>query len=64
MDNETDGLRLCCNVRPEIVIGYFRDTKYKMRRLRCPKCGSQTGAKRFYADAVSEWNYPEKVHVN
>lgn len=64
MDNETDELRLCCSVQPVIVIEHFRDTKYKMRRLRCPKCGRQTGAKRFYADAVLEWNYPEKVHVN
>lgn len=57
-------LRLCCNVAPEIVIEYFKDTKYKMRRIRCPKCGQRTGAKRFYADAVNEWNHPQSVHLN
>ena len=64
MDNQTDEIRLCCGVKPEIVIEYFRDSKYKMRRLRCPKCGNQTGAKRFFADAVREWNNPEKVILN
>ena len=59
-----DDLRTCCGVRPEIVIENFRDTKYKMRRIQCPVCGNRTGAKRFYADAVREWNNPEKVHVN
>ena len=57
-------LRLCCGVKPVIVIENFRDTKYKMRRIQCPKCGMRTEAKRFYADAVREWNHPETFHLN
>ena len=57
-------LRLCCGVEPIIVIENFGDTKYKMRRIKCPKCGNQTQPKRFYSDAVREWNNPEIVHVN
>ena len=57
-------LRQCCGVDPIIVIEYFRNTKYKMRRIKCPKCGMMTGAKRVYAYAVREWNNPENVHVN
>lgn len=59
-----DDLRTCCGEKPIIVIENFMDTKYKMRRIQCPVCGNRTGAKRFYADAVREWNNPEKVHVN
>lgn len=57
-------LRLCCGVEPVILIENFRDTKYKMRRIKCLKCGNQTQPKRFYADAVREWNHPEEVHTN
>ena len=64
MDNQKEELRMCCGVKPEIIIEYFRDSKYKMRRLRCPKCGMRTAAKKFYVDAVREWNNPETVHVN
>lgn len=60
----TDKLRICCNVEPIIVVENFHDTKYKMRRIQCPKCGMKTQPKRFYADAVREWNNPEKVHMN
>ena len=59
-----DNLRTCCNVSPIIVVEHFHDTKYKMRRIKCPKCGMTTQPKRFYADAVREWNNPEKVHTN
>ena len=59
-----DDLRTCCGEKPIIVIENFMDTKYKMRRIQCPVCRNRTGAKRFYADAVREWNNPEKVHVN
>lgn len=59
-----DELRKCCGVNPEIVIENFRDTKYKMRRICCPNCGNRTGAKRFYADAVREWNNPETIKLN
>lgn len=59
-----DDLRTCCGVKPKIVIENFKDTKYKMRRIQCPVCGNRTGAKRFYADAVREWNNPENVHLN
>lgn len=59
-----DKLRLCCDVEPIIVVENFRNTKYKMRRLKCPKCGMQTQPKKFFADAVREWNNPENVHVN
>ena len=57
-------LRTCCGVEPEVVIEYFRDTKYKMRRIKCPVCGMETQPKRFFADAVREWNNPEEVHAN
>ena len=57
-------LRLCCGVKPVIVIENFRDTKYKMRRIKCPKCGNQTQPKKFFRDAVREWNNPENVHMN
>lgn len=57
-------LRMCCGVEPVIVIENFRDTKYKMRRIRCPICGMETQPKRFFADAAREWNHPEKVHTN
>lgn len=53
-------LRRCCGVEPVIVIENFRDTKYKMRRIRCPI----SQPKRFFADAAREWNHPEKVHAN
>lgn len=59
-----EDLRTCCGVKPEIVIENFRNTKYKMRRIQCPVCGNKTGAKRFFADAVREWNNPENVHTN
>lgn len=57
-------LKLCCGVEPIIVIENFHDTKYKMQRIQCPKCGMRTGAKRIYADAANEWNNPESVHAN
>jgi len=64
MDNQIEKIRMCCGVKPEIVIEYSRNSKYKMRGLRCHKCGMRTGAKRFFADAVREWDNPETVHVN
>ena len=57
-------LRKCCGVDPIIVIEYYPGTTYKLRRLRCPICGIQTGAKRMYMSAVEEWNNPENVHLN
>ena len=57
-------LRQCCGVDPKTEIKYFNGTKYKMYRIKCPKCGMKTGAKRFYENAVREWNNPENVHVN
>lgn len=57
-------LRVCCDVEPIIVIEHFRDTKYKMFRIKCPKCGMKTQPKKFYAVAVREWNNPENVHTN
>ena len=59
-----EGLRLCCGVEPIIVIENFQDTRYKVRRIQCPKCGRTTQQKRTYAAAAREWNNPEQVHLN
>lgn len=57
-------LRQCCGVDPKTENKYFNGTRYKMYRIKCPKCGMKTGPKRYYEDAVREWNNPENVHAN
>ena len=57
-------LRKCCGVEPILVIENIGDTKLKTRQIKCQKCFRKTGKKRFLADAIREWNNPERVHVN
>lgn len=57
-------LRQCCGVDPIVVLKYFDGARYKMYKIKCPRCGIQTGAKQYYENAVREWNNTEDVHTN
>ena len=54
-------LRLCCDTKPIIVKENPRYGKDKLLRIRCPKCGAQTDAKRYYGNAVEEWNHTDNL---
>lgn len=58
-------LRKCCGVEPEWVEEFYPNTKYRMWKIRCPKCGVEIAmACRKKDQAVWEWNHPLIAKIN